>query len=75
MSKKSENLETKVLGAWCCELEDDKKEIDEAICNASKILAQTLFDLLPECPERTIAVRRLQECRFWIRQALCCEDC
>ena len=71
---KQDDFEEKILKLWCCKLEADEAEVDEALCKASKILASTIFDLLPECAERTLAVRRLQECRFWIRQALCCDN-
>ena len=69
-------FEEKILKFWCCEVPPDSKDVDEAVCNAARILASTIFDLVPECPERTLAIRRLQECRFWVRQAFCCElDC
>lgn len=68
------DFETKVLNSWCCELSQADSQVDEAICEASKVLVALIFNLVPECPERTLAVRRLQESRMWIRQAYCACD-
>ena len=68
------DLEEKILKLWCCATPVESEDLKGALCGASKILAQTIFDLVPECPERTLAIRRLQECTFWTNQALCCDQ-
>ena len=69
------DFKEKVAASWCCEVPEDKKAIAEALCEGSKVYLEIIFNLVPECPERTLAIRRLQESNFWIRQAFCCEEC
>lgn len=72
--KMKDDQKEKILNLWCCSVPEDMEDLDAAICQATKILAATMFELLPECPERTLAVRRLQESKYWARQSLCCDQ-
>ena len=70
------DFKEKLLASWCgCDLPEDKQEVYEAICQGSKVYVELIFSLIPECPERTLAIRRFQESLFWLHKALCCEEC
>lgn len=65
------DFKERVLASWCADVPDEKKQIQIALCEASKVYTEVIFGLVKECPERTLAIRRLQEANFWIKQAFC----
>ena len=46
----------------------------EGFREEAKSLVNTIFDHVPESPERTIALRSLEECVMWGVKAICLND-
>jgi hypothetical protein len=40
----------------------------------AKELVDVIFDVVPECPERTLALRELEGCIMWGVKAICLND-
>ena len=49
------------------------RDIEELRAEA-KEMVDVIFDHVAECPERTIALRYLEECVMWAVKAMCLHD-
>lgn len=53
---------------------DDGIERIEQFRGAAKALADMMFEVVPSCPERTLAGRALEEAVMWGVKAICLND-
>lgn len=52
----------------------DQAERYEKIRTAAREFALIVFDLMPECPDRTVAMRQLNEAVMAMNQTIACNE-